>query len=90
MPHLTMLDLASRVKPMAEKKKRWISKAVPESHKGRFRAKAEAAGMSTREFAAKHAGDSGKTGAQARLAKTLMGMGKKRRGSVLYDRKKED
>ena len=54
-------------------KHRWIKKAVSGAH-GQFKAKAEAAGKSTREFAAEHAGDSGKTGKQARLAETLMGM----------------
>lgn len=66
---------------MADKPKRknWIQKAVPESHKGEFAAKAKAAGETTREFAAEHAGDSGELGKQARLAKTLMSMGKKRK-----------
>ena len=41
---------------------------------GQFRAKAEAAGESTHSYAEEHKGDSGKTGAQARLALTLMGM----------------
>jgi hypothetical protein len=68
MPHLTMLDLASRKMP-----KKWISKATANSH-GQFRHKAEAAGETTREFAKEHEHDSGKTGQQARLAETLMGM----------------
>ena len=58
--------------------KKWIQKAVPESRKGAFRKKAEAAGMSTRAFAKAHDGDTGKTGAQARLAETLMGMNHRR------------
>lgn len=66
---------------MAEKPKRkkWVKKATENAH-GQFRAKAERAGKSTREFAKEHEHDSGKTGAQARLAETLMGMnhGKKR------------
>ena len=57
---------------MAEKKK-WIAKATENSH-GQFKAKAEKAGETTREFAAAHEHDSGKTGKQARLAETLMGM----------------
>lgn len=81
MPSLTIADLASRT--MASPKK-WISKAIKPSHRGEFRAKAQAAGESTSAFAKEHEGDSGKTGAQARLAETLMGMGKKKR-SPLYD-----
>lgn len=67
---------------MAEKKARqhkWIKGAI--KHPGAFKAKAEAAGKTTREFAAEHEHDSGKTGAQARLAETLIGMshGKRQR-----------
>jgi len=60
------------------KSKKWIAGATSNAH-GQFRKKAEAAGESTRQFAAEHAGDSGKTGKQARLAETLMGMHKKRK-----------
>lgn len=69
------------------KKKNWIKKATSNAH-GQFAAKAEKAGETTKAFAAQHAGDSGKTGQQARLAKTLMGMGekKKSRRETLYDR----
>jgi hypothetical protein len=49
-----------------------LNKAVSNSH-GQFRAKAKAAGMSTRAYADKEAGAPGKLGKQARLAKTLMG-----------------
>lgn len=59
-------------------KKKWIKKATENAH-GQFKAKAEAAGKSTKEFASEHAGDSGKTGAQARLAETLMGMHHKKK-----------
>lgn len=59
------------------KKKKWIKGATENAH-GQFRAKAEAAGKSTREFAHEHEGDSGKLGKQARLAETLMGMHHKR------------
>lgn len=59
---------------MSEKKHRWIKKAL-ESEKGHpFKAKAEHAGKSTSEFASEHEHDKGKTGKQARLAKTLMRM----------------
>ena len=62
---------------MAEKpKKHWIKGAIKKP--GAFRKKAEAAGETTKEFASEHAGDSGKTGAQARLAETLMGMSHKK------------
>lgn len=55
------------------KSKKWIAKATANAH-GQFAAKAKRAGKTTREFAAEHASDSGKTGKQARLAETLMGM----------------
>lgn len=72
---------------MAGKKKpKWISKAI--EHPGALRKKAEAAGESTREFAANHEHDSGKTGAQSRLAETLMGMHKKKsRFRGIYNKK---
>lgn len=58
---------------MAEKKpKKWIQSATKNAH-GQFKAKAEAAGKSTRAFAEEHKHDSGKTGKQARLALALMG-----------------
>ena len=53
--------------------KKWIAKATENAH-GQFRRKAEAAGESTREFAKQEEHASGKTGKQARLAETLMGM----------------
>lgn len=64
------------------KPKKWISKAIPKSHEGKFSAKAEAAGETTREYAAEKAGAPGKLGKEARLATTLMGMNKK---SKMYD-----
>ena len=75
----TAMDAASRTGPMSEdrKPKRWVAKATAGAH-GQFRKKAEAAGESTHEFAEDHKGDSGKTGKQARLAITLMGMNKGR------------
>lgn len=75
---------------MAEKKKkRWIKSAVANAH-GQFKAKAEAAGETTREFASEHAGDSGKTGKQARLARTLMGMHHKKRMTKMYGTKHKE
>lgn len=55
---------------MSERK--WIKGAI--QHPGAFRRKAKAAGESTAAFAREHQHDSGTTGAQARLAETLMGM----------------
>lgn len=65
-------------------KKKWIQKAVPKARRGLFKAKAEAAGKTTREFAAEHADDKGTLGKEARLAQTLMGMHKSRR-NTMYD-----
>lgn len=58
---------------MAEKRKHKFIKAAIK-HPGALRAKAEAAGESTHEFAEEHKHDSGTTGNQARLGLTLMGM----------------
>lgn len=70
---------------MAEKRKGWVKSATANSH-GQFRSKAERAGETTREFADAHKGDGDKTGKQARLALSLMGMhhtGERRK--KLYD-----
>lgn len=56
--------------------KDWISGATKHAH-GQFREKARKAGMSTRAYAEKMKDGKGKTGEQARLALTLMGMKKK-------------
>ena len=58
------------------KSKKWIAGAI--KHPGSFKKKAEAAGKTTREFAAEKAGSGGKIGQQARLAETLMGMNHKK------------
>lgn len=55
----------------------WIKGAI--KHPGAFKKKAQAAGESTSAFASEHSGDGGKTGQQARLAQTLMGMKYKRK-----------
>lgn len=55
---------------MAEK--HWIAGAI--KHPGAFKAKAQKAGKTTKEFAAQHLHDKGTLGKQARLAYTLMGM----------------
>ena len=63
---------------------KWIKSATSNAH-GQFAAKAAKAGESTREFATEHEHDSGKTGAQSRLALTLMGMHRKKsKGAALY------
>jgi hypothetical protein len=54
-------------------KKKWIKGAI--KRPGAFRAKAKAAGMSTRAYAQKMKDAPGRIGKQARLALTLMGMG---------------
>jgi hypothetical protein len=60
-----------RGKDMSKSKKHWMQKAVPESHKGIFTAKAKAHGESVHEYAEqeKHAG--GKLGKEANLALTF-------------------
>lgn len=65
-------------------KKSWIKKAVPKANKGVFKAKAEAAGKTTKEFAAEKSDAPGKLGAEARLAETLMGMNSAKKKSKLY------
>jgi hypothetical protein len=51
----------------------WIAKATSKN-KGSFRAAAKKHGMSTKSFAQKEKGASGKMGKRANLALTLMGM----------------
>ena len=51
---------------------RWIKKAVKPENRGVFKAKAEAAGMSTAAFAKKEEHAPGKLGKQARLAEVGM------------------
>ena len=72
---------------MAEpkKKKNWIKGAVKPANKGKFKAKAEAAGETTREYAADHKHDSGTLGAEARFASNVMGLHKKKkRTEIMY------
>ena len=66
----------------------WIASATEHAH-GQFKKKAEAAGMSTVEFARKHEHAAGKLGEQARLALTLMGLRRKSddQADKLYPRK---
>lgn len=51
--------------------KRTLSRIAKNMHKGALRRKAARAGESTTEFAREHKHDSGRTGAQARLAMTF-------------------
>lgn len=65
---------------MAERKKKasggnWIAGAI--KRPGAFKAKAKAAGESTKEYAEEMKSAKGRTGDQARLALTLMKMNKK-------------
>ena len=55
---------------------KWIAKAVGKN-KGKFAAKAKAAGKSTAEYAKEKAHAGGKLGKEAALAKTLKGLKKK-------------
>jgi hypothetical protein len=75
---------------MADKPKKWMQKATANAH-GQFRAKAEHAGETTRQFAQEHKGDSDKTGKQARLALALMGSDhSKARRKRLYNHSKHE
>lgn len=68
------------------KSRKWIKGAI--KRPGAFKAKAEAAGKTTREFAAEKADAPGRLGQQARLAETLMGMNKgKSRSDKWYGKK---
>lgn len=60
-------------------KKRWVQNATENSH-GQFRAKAEAAGMSTAAYAKKEENAPGRLGKQARLAENLMALPHKHKG----------
>ena len=70
MPNPSLIDARNTL--VADKKKKFIAKATENAH-GQFRAKAEKAGKSTREFAEEHRGSPGLLGKQARLALALMG-----------------
>ena len=58
----------------------WMKGAVKPSRKGVFKAKAEAAGMSTGAYAAKEKNAPGKLGKEARLAQTFAKMRPSGRG----------
>lgn len=67
--------------------KNFIADATSNAH-GQFRAKAEAAGKSTAEYAREKSSAPGKLGKQARLASTLMGLSHKKRAERRYGGKK--
>jgi len=54
------------------------------SHKGVFKAKAEEAGETTPEYAEQESNAPGTLGKQARLAKTLMGLKKKKKVASIH------
>lgn len=63
-------NLVDRSRDMATKQHKWIAGAI--EHHGVFRAAAEKAGKSTREYAMEHKNSPGTIGKRARLALTLM------------------
>lgn len=69
-----------------KKKKKWMKKAFEGSH-GQFRAKAEAAGESTAEYAKEKEGAKGLLGKQARLAKVGMRANHKKARNSMYGSK---
>lgn len=58
----------------------FIAKATSNAH-GQFRKKAQAAGESTAQYAQEKSSAPGVLGKQARLAKTLMGLGGNKKSS---------
>lgn len=63
-------------------KKKWIKSAVKPANKGKFTAKAEGAGKTVAEYASEKSGASGKLGEEARFAKTMEGMPKKKKNPL--------
>ena len=68
---------------MANKRKKWMQRAVKPENKGKFTAKAEAAGKSVPEFAAEKKDAPGTLGKEARLAQTFEKAASKRK--KMYD-----
>jgi hypothetical protein len=68
---MVMPSLLDGARSMPEKKRKWMSGAVPEDRKGVFTAKAKAAGESVHEFAEAKKHAPGKLGKEARLAETF-------------------
>lgn len=69
---------------MADKPKKWMQRAVKPSHKGKFTAKAEAAGKSVAEFAAEKKDAPGTLGKEARLARTFEAEGNAKKRAPIY------
>lgn len=61
--------------------RKWVQKATANAH-GQFKAKAEKAGETTREYAEEKKDAPGKLGQEARLASNLMGLHKSRRARM--------
>ena len=79
MSRLSLLDTANRTGAMAERKpKKWMQSAVPDSRKGVFTRKAEAAGKSVAEYASEKSDAPGAIGKEARLAQTFEKMAARR------------
>jgi hypothetical protein len=69
---------------MTDKPKKWMQKAVKPANKGKFTAKAEAAGKSVPEYAAEKADAPGALGKEARLAQVFEGAAHKRKRGPIY------
>jgi hypothetical protein len=67
----------------------WIKKAVKPENKGKFAAKAKAAGYTTREYAEKEAHAPGKLGQEARFAKNAMSVQPHKKRGLPYKHRKE-
>ncbi len=66
----------------------WMAGAVPDSHKGVFKAKAEKAGETTAEYAKEKASAPGNLGKEARLAQTFA-RERPRKGNIASTYKKK-
>jgi hypothetical protein len=89
MPALTLADLSSRTIPVAEKKKKWIQKAV--KRPGREKERAKEHGVSTHEQMVADSHSSNKSlHAAGALGLRLSSMSKgKKHKSKLYDKHAE-
>jgi hypothetical protein len=87
---LTLADLTARTAPVAEKKKKWIQKAV--KHPGREKERAKEHGVSTHEQMESDSHSSNKSlRAAGNLGLRLSSMSKgKKHKSKLYDHHAED
>lgn len=69
---------------MDKKPKRWMQKAVKPENKGKFTAKAEAAGETVHEFAEEKKDAPGTLGKEARLAETFEKTAHKSKRGPIY------